>query len=69
MSNVFIKPAVEGAHVPDPHTHAGLKAEGEWKPASDYWLRRLRDEDVVETEAPAPAAPVEETARKRRSDI
>lgn len=50
--NIFIKPAVSGAHVPDPHTHRGLKAEGEWKPATEYWLRRLSQGDVVEAEPP-----------------
>jgi hypothetical protein len=74
MSNVFIKPAsieIEGAsviaHVPDPERgFAALAVDGAYKPRSQYWLRRLRDGDVIEadpnavaaTPAPAPAETV-----------
>jgi hypothetical protein len=54
--NIFIKPVqIEGkpAVVPDPETHLPLKAEGEWKPLSMYWARRLRDVDVVKADPPA----------------
>ena len=47
--NVFIKPAVAGAIVPDPHDGGrALRADGEWKPLNSYWAARLRDKDVVE---------------------
>jgi hypothetical protein len=74
MSNVFIKPSVieiEGeqvvALVRDPETGIPLDANGEWKPMSQFWARRLRDRDVVAADADAgterkadtsPAAPV-----------
>lgn len=62
MANVMIKPAtivVEGkpvlALVRDPVTFIPLKADGENKPRSQYWLRRLRDGDVIEVK-PEPVA-------------
>lgn len=58
MQNVFLKPAVPGAIVPDPETHQPLKAEGEWKPQSMYWARRILDKDVIEATPPKEAAPV-----------
>ncbi|WP_022722947.1 DUF2635 domain-containing protein [Rhodopseudomonas sp. B29] len=67
MSNMFIKPAtieIEGnavvALVRDPISLAPLAEAGEWKPASQFWLRRVRDRDVIKTEpaAVASAAPV-----------
>lgn len=68
MSNMFIKPAsieIEGvptlALVRDPDTSAPLAADGEWKPRSQFWNRRLRDGDVIPAEptavAASPAAP------------
>jgi hypothetical protein len=71
MTDIFIKPAsieIEGetvtALVRDPQTFIPLDPAGEWKTKSQYWVRRLRDHDVVAadpaaTSAPAPAdAPV-----------
>lgn len=52
MNEVFIKPALDGAVVPDPLTHAHLAATGEWKPHSTYWICRIRDGDVVVCEPP-----------------
>jgi Protein of unknown function (DUF2635) len=71
MSNVFIKPAmidVAGlgtvlAHVRDPLSMIPLAKDGEWKPLSSYWVRRLRDKEVVEVAPPAvPAAPAKPAA-------
>lgn len=45
----------EGYIVRDPQSHRPLKAEGEDKPRSQYWLRRLRDGDVVEVGDDKPA--------------
>ncbi|MFZ5715758.1 MAG: DUF2635 domain-containing protein [Bradyrhizobium sp.] len=63
MSNVFIKPAlitIEGeeviALVRDPESGEPLKTEGEWKPRSQFWARRIRDRDVIQAEPAAPAA-------------
>lgn len=52
-----IKPK-EGYVVRDPQSHRPLKAEGEDKPRTQYWLRRLRDGDVTlcdDAQARAPA--------------
>lgn len=48
-----------------------LPAAGAWVPEDDYWIRRLRDEDVVEAEEPDPdpaPSPVEEVAVEAASD-
>lgn len=47
----FIKPAA-GLVVRDPETRESLAAEGEWKPRSQYWLRRQDGGDVVEAKPP-----------------
>ncbi|KAB7624322.1 DUF2635 domain-containing protein [Alkalilimnicola sp. S0819] len=48
---LHIKPA-PGRQVRDPITAQPLAAKGEHKPASSYWLRRLRDGDVIDLTAP-----------------
>ncbi|WP_316216626.1 DUF2635 domain-containing protein [Bradyrhizobium sp. SZCCHNR3003] len=57
--NLYLKPAVDAAGkavlVRDPANWQPLKAEGEHKPPIVYWLRRLRDGDVVEATPPAEA--------------
>lgn len=60
MRNVFLKPALDDAGkskvVPDPQNDfRPLAGDGEWKPLTNYWVRRLRDGDVIETAAPAAA--------------
>ncbi len=55
---MLIRPAldleseIEGARllVRDPFTMKLLANDGEEKPASEYWLRRLRDGDVEQVE-------------------
>jgi len=37
--------------VRDPETRHPLAAKGETKPKNSYWMRRLRDGDVVEVVA------------------
>jgi hypothetical protein len=59
MRRFNIKPAREGLIVRDPITLKQLAAEGEQKPTSSYWLRRIRDNDVVEVSA----------ARKRKKSV
>ncbi len=61
--NIFIKPKVAGAVVPDPaQGFRALAAEGEWKPDNFYWACRLRDGDVVSCDPPGrsmkPRAPL-----------
>lgn len=48
MTRTFIIKPVDGAKVPDPLTREPLKAEGEEKPKSEYWKRRILDKSVVE---------------------
>jgi hypothetical protein len=76
IENLFLKPAPLTAeqqkefgrahrHIHDPdQAFRPLAADGEHKPPNHYWLRRLRDGDVVEAEAPKAPAPaqVEESA-------
>lgn len=47
MKSLILKPAA-GLKVRDPLTGAHLAAEGETKPASQYWLRRRNAGDVIE---------------------
>lgn len=42
-----VKPAVPGAIIRDPHTKRPLPAEGGEVPESPFWLRRLKDGEVV----------------------
>lgn len=67
---MFIRPALvdpsagnEGARftVRDPMTMQHLAAEGEDKPANDYWLRRLLEGgvEIFEAHTPTPTAAVE----------
>ena len=51
---LFLKPAA-GRFVRDPVSRRPLAAEGEVKPASLYWRRRLMSGDVIEAR-PAKAA-------------
>ncbi len=46
MTILHIKP-VSGLTVRDPETYKPLEAEGEVKPRNAFWLRRLKDGDVV----------------------
>lgn len=43
-----IKPKVKDSKVLDPITFEPLKAAGENKPRSEHWLRRIKDESVIE---------------------
>lgn len=46
-----IKPSSPDLVVVDPVTREQLPADGAEKPRDTYWLRRLREGDVVELEA------------------
>lgn len=56
MERIFIKPR-DGLKVVDPATGQRLAPGGEWKDKSMHWLRRLADQDVVETTPTAPDTP------------
>ena len=45
--DIKVKPK-QGVMVRDPETREPLKAEGEMKPRDTYWLRRIKDGDVIE---------------------
>lgn len=49
---IYVKPAREGLVVRDVVTGQSLPAEGASVPRSSYWMRRLRDGDVVEAKPP-----------------
>ena len=51
MDKIFVK-AVAGRSVRDPETKEVLNEAGEYKPRSGFWLKRIKQGDVVETKAP-----------------
>lgn len=54
MSTIFIKPNTNITVPLREHpTDRPLPPEGDWRPQSQFWLRRLRDKDVVEATPPA----------------
>lgn len=56
MSNLFIKP-VAGRTVRDPETLEKLHEDGEVKPKNGFWLKRLKQGDVIETKPPKTEKP------------
>jgi len=65
MDRFFLKPANPEILVPIPGTNTHLPAEGKEVPKTSYWLRRLKDGDVLEGTAKAAAKPkVAEPPRK-----
>jgi hypothetical protein len=72
MSNVFVTPrAIDGAPaiVPDPQTKQPLNPRGEWKPRDAYWLRRLRDGDVIEIDPPPATKPAAAPPPAKKSPV
>ncbi|MDZ4900841.1 DUF2635 domain-containing protein [Escherichia coli] len=59
MTTIFIKPA-PGCLIRDPDTMKPLAQEGEEKPFTPFWCRRLNDGDVIVVEKAAEAAPAAE---------
>ncbi|WP_218831626.1 DUF2635 domain-containing protein [Pseudomonas fragi] len=58
MTRIYVKPAV-GRAAPDPEKgYQLLPAAGGLVPDNAYWQRRLKDKDVIQSEAPedVPAA-------------
>jgi len=62
QDQIFIKPA-DGLTVRDPFTQRPLAPQGERKLRNAYWLRRLKDGDVVKTK---PAAAKKAVAKKEQ---
>lgn len=60
MTTIFIKPA-PGCLIRDPDTMKPLALEGEEKPFTPFWCRRLDDGDVVVVEKAAEVAPATTT--------
>jgi hypothetical protein len=64
--NLFLKPALDASGKPmlvrDPATMQPLAAEGEWKTNAPFWIRRMRDKEVIDEtrsqSTPALSAPV-----------
>ena len=54
---MYIRPK-EGLVIPDLDRGDVLPAEGRDVPVTDFWLRRLRDGDVIPADAPAVEAEV-----------
>jgi hypothetical protein len=62
MDNLFVRPRLidgQPAVLPDPQSGVPLAADGEWKPRTAFWLRRVAQKDVIEGKpvAAAPASP------------
>lgn len=56
MQKFFVKPAHGALLVPDPVSGAALPPGGAWKPRSQYWLRRMAQNEIVETAVPTGTA-------------
>lgn len=55
LNEIFVK-AAPGMRIKDPITLHLLSEQGEYKPHSTFWARRLMDGDVVQCEPPAAPA-------------
>ncbi|WCQ53028.1 DUF2635 domain-containing protein [Escherichia coli] len=60
MTTIFIKPA-PGCLIRDPDTMTPLSQDGEEKPFTPFWCRRLNDGDVIVVDKTAEPAPVATT--------
>lgn len=67
MTTIFIKPA-PGCLIRDPDTMKPLAQEGEEKPFTPFWCRRLNDGDVIVVEKAAEAAPAAPAAASATTD-
>lgn len=52
---MYVKPAA-GLTIVDPLLRDHLPPEGREVQPSEYWTRRIRDQDVIEAKPPAPPA-------------
>lgn len=55
---MFVKP-ISDRKVPDPERGDSLPPEGRTVEPTQYWLRRIADGDVAETDPPTEATPAE----------
>lgn len=59
---IFIKPGPNPLkpggflHIRDPDTFVPLSVDGEFKVLGSYWMRRIKDGDVLETKPPSKKA-------------
>lgn len=60
-TTMFVRPAV-GLKIRDPETGNYLPEPGQIVPRSSFWLRRLKDGDVVECQLGIGTAPAEQEA-------
>ena len=60
-TTMFVRPA-EGLKIRDPETGNYLPDTGQIVPRSSFWLRRLKDGDVVETTTPTDTVSAEQEA-------
>ncbi len=58
---LFLK-AAPGRRVKDPDTLQLLAPNGEWKPETSYWHRRLIEEDVIVIEIEQPVTEISPAA-------
>lgn len=58
-TTMFVRPA-DGLKIRDPETGNYLPETGQIVPRSSFWLRRLKDGDVVESTAPSASAAEQE---------
>lgn len=58
-TTMFVRPA-DGLNIRDPETGNYLPKTGQIVPRSSFWLRRLKDGDVVESTAPSASAAEQE---------
>lgn len=54
---VFVKPAVEGTVIRDPHSKMALPASGMLVPKNNFWTRRIQFGEVVVVENPGNEKP------------
>ena len=66
QEQVYVKPAPK-CMVRDDVSLAFLKDEGEWKPKTNYWIRRIKFKDVIECRPPKTPKP-ETTAETPKQD-
>ena len=64
MKKIYIFP-VDGREVRDPRTKKLIPESGAWVPRDGYWLKRMRDGDVSETQQEARTPTLEETLRAK----
>ena len=67
-NRLFLRPAVPGAVVRDPHTKRALPADGGGVEARSDGRRRLRDGDAAEATPPQPASKMATVTRKAKAE-